>query len=50
MSRPSEAVGAQPPKDETTSMVPSMLAFNSSRSSAGIQYSRMVSPPTWWTS
>ncbi len=32
---------------ETTSIVPTMLAFSSLRSSAGIQYSRMVWPPTW---
>jgi hypothetical protein len=30
-----------------TSIVPTMLAFKAGRSSAGIQYSRMVLPPTW---
>lgn len=33
-----------------TSMVPTMLAFRAGRSPAGIQYSRMVLPPAWWTS
>jgi hypothetical protein len=33
-----------------TSMVPTMLAFSTARSSAGIQYSKMVWPPTWCTS
>lgn len=33
-----------------TSMVPTMFALSAARSSAGIQYSRMVLPPTWWTS
>jgi hypothetical protein len=32
------------------SILPTMLAFSASRSPAGIQYSRMVWPPTWWTS
>jgi hypothetical protein len=33
-----------------TSIVPTMLAFRAGRSSAGIQYSRMVFPPAWRTS
>lgn|GEM_PF-4165460 len=32
------------------SIVPTILAFNAARSSAGIQYSTMVWPPTWCTS
>ena len=37
-------------KRATSSIVPTMLSFRSSRSSAGIQYSRIVSPPTCCTS
>jgi hypothetical protein len=32
------------------SILPTMLTFSASRSPAGIQYSRMIWPPTWWTS
>src|ERR1051326_9306354 len=34
----------------TTSMGPTMLVLKRSMSPAGIQYSRDVGPPTWWTS
>lgn len=34
----------------TSSMLPTMLALSSASSSAGIQYSRIVWPPTWCTS
>jgi hypothetical protein len=33
----------------TSSMKPTIFALSSARSSAGIQYSRMVRPPAWWT-
>jgi len=33
-----------------SSILPTMLAFSAPRSPAGIQYSRMVRPPTWRTS
>lgn len=34
----------------TTAITPTIASFNPSRSSAGIQYSRIVLPPTCWTS
>ena len=50
VSRPAPAGQPSAVNWATTWMCPTMLSLSSARSSAGIQYSSTVRPPTWCTS